>query len=58
MIDIPPILKGPLRFGDPMQIRALKELEASQDNCENCDGEGLVICKECDGSGKKIGGIK
>ncbi len=46
---IPEILKGPLRFGDPQQIHALRELN------RKADYDALPKCKECNGSGKGDG---
>lgn len=55
-------LAGPLKFGDPVQIEAVKTLAADapeEDDCGACGGggecphcDGTGECGECDGSGK------
>ena len=56
---IPDILKGPLRFGDPQQIRALREMERKAEydalpECRTCGGGGKAYgeCLDCCGEGK------
>jgi RecJ-like exonuclease len=45
-------LAGPLKFGDPAQIEAVKVLVADEENedCEECNGTGE--CSHCDGTGE------
>jgi DnaJ-class molecular chaperone len=50
---IPPILKQPLIFGNKAQYETLKALEAEDELCEQCDGEGTITCVKCDGTGKR-----
>ena len=55
----PPLLGGPLKFGDPHQIAEIrryeKELNDPPDSklCSECTGEGMIECPECFGSGEK-----
>lgn len=51
---LPSILKKrPIIFGDPEVLQALKSLEEKEQWCDSCDGEGMVECSDCRGSGKK-----
>lgn len=50
--------KVKLVFGDPEQIKALKEEEErvkngnpTLDECTQCDGSGKIECEECNGEG-------
>lgn len=55
----PPLIEGPLKFGDAAQINEIrryeKELDRSCDPtlCPECTGEGMIECPECLGSGEK-----
>lgn len=48
-------LRGELKFGDPIQIEAVRYLqllvevreEGGEIECSECDGEGVVECGEC-----------
>lgn len=50
--------KVKLVFGDPEQIKAIREEEKRTENmteeechCKTCDGTGTVECGECQGEG-------
>ena len=50
--------KAKLVFGDPEQIRVIKEErirleseEVAEKACKTCDGTGAVECDECNGEG-------
>lgn len=51
----PPLIKGPLTFGDREQINEIKRVEAAEERaiacCHRCDGEGMIECPDCDGDG-------
>lgn len=56
---IPEVLKKPLEFGNPSQIKALKIMAEKADfealpKCKTCDGTGEVTspCDSCEGEGK------
>jgi len=50
-------INGPLVFGSSEQINAIREFERKTEieltRCDECEGEGMVTCNSCDGSGKK-----
>jgi hypothetical protein len=55
----PPVFDRPLVFGDSEQIEKIKSYTASIDRakealarCGQCDGEGMIVCPECAGSGE------
>lgn len=47
----------PLTFGDPEQIAEIHRLQQAEENrrnrCDDCQGEGVVQCAACEGTGKK-----
>ena len=50
--------KVKLVFGDPEQIKAIKEEEAinklqeeEECHCKTCEGKGSIECNECNGEG-------
>ena len=48
--------KVKLVFGDPEQLKAIKDYVKKQDKlekqCKSCDGSGEVECSYCDGNGE------
>lgn len=46
-----------LEFGNIEQINAIraheKAIEDSKKRCPECDGEGMVVCLACDGTGER-----
>jgi len=58
-VTIGDLLSGKVRlvFGDDGQLNAIKLheqiTEAALKRCKTCDGDGVVTCKDCNGTGEK-----
>ena len=42
----------PIPFGDAEAIHQLKTIDEEAKLCGDCDGEGVIECHACNGSGK------
>jgi len=58
-VSIQDLLSGKVRleFGNAGQLKAIRMYEQQKESmekmCPVCDGEGMVTCNDCEGTGEK-----